>query len=74
VTPPVYLAALYAAGLSRSLSFRDLDRQAAALLLVNERTARRYRLGEIDVPGPVEVALRCLVSSRMPRQTASNET
>lgn len=34
--------------------------RAAALLEVDDRTVRRWLAGEVAVPGPVAVALRCL--------------
>lgn len=40
------------------------DREAARLLRVDERTARRYRLGETAIPGPVEVALQCMLRAK----------
>lgn len=52
-----YMAALYAAGVSKGLPAHELDRQAARLIEVDERTARRYRRGETPIPGPVKVAL-----------------
>ena len=64
MTPTEYLAALYAAGLDRDLPAHELDRQAAALLQVTTRTARRYRSGTTKIPGPVGVALRCIADSK----------
>lgn len=60
MTPGEYLAALYAAGIPDNLPVQEIDRQAARLLEVAERTARRYRLGAAEIPGPVRVALRGL--------------
>lgn len=60
MTPREYLAALYAAGIAQNLPAGQMDREASALLQIDERTARRYRRGEITIPGPVRVALECL--------------
>lgn len=60
MTPAQYLSALYVAGLSRRLSATEFDQEAARLLQVDERTARRYRRGETLIPGPVQVALERL--------------
>lgn len=45
------------------------QRQAAEALEVDERTARKWALGERAVPGPARVALRCIAQlrSRSPR-------
>lgn len=58
MTAADYLKALYAAGIPRSLPAHELDRRAAELFKVDERTARRYRRGETAIPGPVKVALK----------------
>lgn len=60
MTGDQYLAALFATGIARDLSAHELDRQAAALLRIDVRTARRYRREETTIPGPVEVALAAL--------------
>lgn len=60
MTAAEYLAALAAAGIDTSLPIGQLDREAASLLEIDERTARRYRRGDITIPGPVRVALECL--------------
>lgn len=60
MTPGAYIAAVLAAGIKEGLPVQEFDRQAALLLQVNERTARRYRTGHTAIPGPVEVALRAL--------------
>lgn len=60
MTPLAYLEALETVGISNRLPAREIDRQVAALLKCDERTARRWRLGEIAIPGPVEVALHAL--------------
>jgi hypothetical protein len=65
MTPQEYISALHAAGIPEGLPVLELDRQAASLLKVDERTARRYRRGEIKIPGPVEVALVCLALRMM---------
>ena len=62
-----YLAALAAIGIPQTLPVHELDRQAAELLRINERTARRYRRGKTAIPGPVEAALNCLAASKQPR-------
>ena len=64
MTAVQYIRALYASGASRELGVLDLDRYAAVILKIDERTARRYRRGEIPVPGPVEVALTALTMNR----------
>lgn len=40
------------------------QRQAAAALEVDERTVRKWALGERAIPGPVRVALRCMARLR----------
>lgn len=60
MTAAEYIAALYAAGIPRSLPAHELDQRAADLLKVDDRTARRYRRGETTIPGPVQVALTLL--------------
>jgi hypothetical protein len=62
MTTEDYLAALRAAGVTAQSN--EADKQAGKLLKIDERTARRYRLGEIGVPGPVQVALRALGALR----------
>lgn len=60
-----YMKALHAAGIPRGLPAHELDRQAAALLKIDERTARRYRRGEgASIPGPVKVALTAITALR----------
>jgi len=34
------------------------QRDAAGVLMVDERTSRRWALGESEIPGPVEVLIR----------------
>lgn len=63
MTAAQYIRALYASGASRDLRKAELDRYAAVILKIDERSARRYRRGEIAVPGPVEVALTALTMS-----------
>lgn len=58
-----YVEALHSAGVPREITVTGLDHEAALLLKVDVRTARRYRRGEIQVPGPVQVALRFLAKS-----------
>lgn len=60
MTAAQYRLALYAAGIPKGLPVLSEDREAARLLKIDERTARRYRTGETRVPGPVLVALNCL--------------
>lgn len=62
--PRAYMAALRAAGIERGLPVQELDQRAAALLKIDERTARRYRRDETPIPGPVEVALAALAKLR----------
>lgn len=64
MTPTAYLLALHRAGIAEGLPAVWIDREAAALLRVDERTVRRWRLGETSIPGPVEVALECLGRAR----------
>jgi hypothetical protein len=59
MTTDQYLAALEAAGIDLPAS-AAIDVAAGRLLKIDERTARRYRYGEIAVPGPVQVALIAL--------------
>jgi DNA-binding transcriptional regulator YiaG len=56
VSADEFRAAIAALGLTQ--------RQAAAALEVDERTARKWALGERAVPGPVRVALRCMTRLR----------
>jgi hypothetical protein len=64
MTPTEYMTALSVVGILRNLPAHELDRQAAELLKVDERTARRYRRGEQAIPGPVALALNLLVELR----------
>ena len=64
MTPAEYAAAVRAAGVSPDLPVLEQDRRVAKMLLIDPRTARRYRRGEVWVPGPVQVALRCLAKLR----------
>jgi hypothetical protein len=57
MTPSEYLTALTRAGISEGLPTKELDRQAASLLRVDVRTTRRYRRGEVTIPGPVRALL-----------------
>ena len=59
------MAAVLAAGVPGGLPVNEFDRQAAALLRVDERTARRYRSGASAIPGPVMVALEALAKRRV---------
>lgn len=40
------------------------QREAAAALEVDERTVRKWCLGERAVPGPARIALRCMARLR----------
>ncbi len=62
-----YAAAVQAAGVPADLPLLEQDRRAAEMLRIDIRTARRYRRGEVPIPGPVEVALRCLFATRKER-------
>lgn len=64
MTAAEYMKALHSAGIARNLPAHELDREAAALLRIDERTARRYRRGETAIPGPVAVALDALKKLR----------
>jgi hypothetical protein len=66
MTPKDYVAAVLAVGVKEGLPVQEFDRQAALLLQINERTARRYRTGKVVIPGPVQVALRVMGS--LPRR------
>lgn len=57
MTPSEYLTALLSAGIEDGLPTKELDRQASVLLRVDVRTARRYRRGEVTIPGPVRALL-----------------
>lgn len=57
MTPAEYLLALTSAGIAEGLPSKELDRQASAMLSVDVRTARRYRRGEVTIPGPVRALL-----------------
>jgi hypothetical protein len=62
--PADYLAALHAAGIPDGLPVLELDRQAALLLGVGRRTARRYRQGDYPVPQTIRLALKLLAAQR----------
>ena len=64
LTPDEYIEALYEAGAPRGAGLLELDREAARMLQVDERTARRYRKGVRPVPGPVAVALFALAAAK----------
>jgi hypothetical protein len=57
MTPADYLEALHRAGILEDLPTKELDRQASLVLRVDIRTARRYRRGEVSIPGPVTALL-----------------
>ncbi len=52
MSPDEFRAAIAALGLNQ--------RAAAVALDVDERTVRKWALGERAVPGPAKVALRCM--------------
>lgn len=56
MTAQEFRAAIAALGMNQ--------RQAAEALEVDERTARKWALGERAVPGPARVALRCIARLR----------
>jgi hypothetical protein len=58
VTPDELRAALDRLGLSQ--------RGGAKALEVDERTMRRWIAGAAAIPGPVQVALRCMAQLRRP--------
>lgn len=64
MTPQAYVAALGRAGVDVGLPVGKIDREAASLLKIDQRTAQRYRCGEIAIPGPVQVALEALAAVR----------
>jgi len=51
------------AGIAEGLPTKELDRQASVLLRVDVRTARRYRRGEVGIPGPVTALLGLMGAS-----------
>ena len=54
VSPEQFREAIAALGLSQ--------RAAAKALEVDERTVRKWALGERAIPGPAKVALRCMAA------------
>ena len=56
MSPEQFREAVAALGLSQ--------RAAALALEVDERTVRKWALGERAVPGPARVALRCMLTLR----------
>ena len=58
MTSEEYVETAHRAGIPKGLPSQEFDKQLAVLLKVDERTARRYRLGSSAIPGPVEVALK----------------
>lgn len=62
MTPIDYLSALTKAGIPQGLPSKELDRQASVVLRVDVRTARRYRRGEVSIPGPVKALLEQLAT------------
>jgi hypothetical protein len=71
MTPDDYLQALIKAGIKEGLPTKELDRQASVVLRVDVRTARRYRRGEVSIPGPVAALLELLAarSRKRPKST-----
>ena len=67
MTPRDYLSALHKAGITDGLPTKELDRQASVILRVDIRTARRYRRGEVSIPGPVAALLDMLATQRQKR-------
>lgn len=67
MTPDNYLEALHRAGIPEGLPTKELDRQASLVLRVDVRTARRYRRGEVTIPGPVAALLELLAARRRKR-------
>jgi hypothetical protein len=55
-----YIIALTKAGMPKYLPKLEMDREAAKILCVTERTARRYRNGEQGIPYTVQALLRAL--------------
>jgi hypothetical protein len=70
MTPNDYLAALHAVGIPEGLPSKELDRRASVVLRVDVRTARRYRRGEVSIPGPVVALLELLAARRRKRRQA----
>lgn len=64
MTPSEYVEALHKAGIPEGLPTKELDRQASVVLRVDVRTARRYRRGEVSIPGPVIALLELLAGRR----------
>lgn len=64
MTPSEYCIALHGTGIAEGLPTKELDRQASVLLRVDMRTARRYRRGEVAIPGPVVALLEILAARK----------
>jgi hypothetical protein len=60
MSPTDYVIALMAAGMEENLSLLEMDRRAAVLLGVDERTTRRYRRGSVTIPRSIEQHLTTL--------------
>jgi DNA-binding transcriptional regulator YiaG len=58
VSPEQFREAIAALGMSQ--------RAAATALEVDERTVRKWALGERTIPGPARVALRCMAALHSP--------
>lgn len=67
MTPGEYLDALHKAGIPEGLPTKELDRQASVVLRVDVRTARRYRRGEVTIPGPVGALLELMAARKRRR-------
>lgn len=70
MSPSDYVAALHKAGAAADSRPEQLDSFANQLLRISKRSSRRYRSGEIVIPGPVQIALIALsrpLSERFPK-------
>jgi len=67
MTPSEYLAALTRVGILDGLPTKELDRRPSVVLRVDIRTARRYRRGEVSIPGPAAALLELLAARKRRR-------
>lgn len=67
MTPAEYVDALIKTGIPEDLPTKELDRRASEVLRVDVRTARRYRRGEVSIPGPVTALLELLAARKRKR-------
>jgi DNA-binding transcriptional regulator YiaG len=61
------ITAVLAADFKAAIAALGMSQRAAATALeVDERTVRKWALGERAVPGPARVALRCMAALHQP--------